>query len=63
MARVLAEIHPLILMELHGPASVQTAWDCLTQAGYQIHQMQPGYPIVAAIEGLDWKAYLIASKA
>jgi len=63
MSRLLAEASPLILLELHGPRAVQVAWDCLTRAGYQISQMVPGYPVVTASEALDWKAYLIASKA
>jgi FkbM family methyltransferase len=63
MARLLVEASPLILIELHGPISVKTAWDCLTQAGYRISQMQPGYPVVASIHALDWKAYLIGRKA
>jgi FkbM family methyltransferase len=63
MARLLAEAGPLILMELHGPASVQTAWEYLTRAGYQICRMESGYPAVASPDALDWKAYLIARRA
>ncbi len=63
MERLLREARPLILMELHGPQSVRAAWDCLAQAGYKISQMRPGYPVVASIDALDWKAYLIGSAA
>ncbi len=63
MARLLAEVQPLILMELHGPELVKAAWDCLKAAGYQISLMQPGFPVVDSREALDWKAYLIARKA
>jgi FkbM family methyltransferase len=62
MARLLHQAGPLILMELHGPQAARVAWDGLTNAGYQISQMLPGYPIVSKIEALDWKAYLIARK-
>lgn len=63
MAKLLNQNSPLILMELHGPQAARVAWDSLTKAGYQISQMQPGYPVVSRIEALDWKAYLIARKA
>lgn len=60
MRRVLDEFHPLILMELHGPEAARTAWMVLQNAGYRICQMQPGFPTVLSLEGLNWKAYLAA---
>lgn len=60
MQRVLAEFQPLIFLELHGPQASQIAWKTLTDAGYRIAQMQPGYPKVSSLEELDWKAYLVA---
>jgi FkbM family methyltransferase len=60
MHRILKEIRPLVLLELHGPDAARIAWDCLTSSGYQICQMKPGYPGVASLEALDWKAYLLA---
>jgi hypothetical protein len=62
MRRVLNEAHPLMLMELHGPESVQAAWEWLTNAGYTIHLMEEGLPRVAAREQLDWKAYIVARR-
>jgi FkbM family methyltransferase len=63
MLRLFSETRPLVLLELHGPEAAQTAWDVLEQAGYRICQMQPGYPAVASIQELDWKAYLAAFPA
>lgn len=60
MQRLLAEAHPLLLMELHGPEAAKTTWEMLTQAGYRICQMQAGYPAVPSLEALDWKAYIVA---
>jgi len=60
MRRVLAEARPLMLMELHGPESSLVAWKTLTAAGYQIHWMRSGYPVVPSLEVLGWKAYIVA---
>ncbi len=60
MRRVLTEGRPLVLMELHGPESARAAWEALTAAGYRICWMKRGYPPVASLEALDWKAYLVA---
>ena len=60
MMRLLAEVRPLILLELHGPEAARVAWEVLGEAGYQICRMQHGYPRVPALHDLDWKAYLVA---
>ena len=60
MKRILAEHHPLLLLELHGPESEKVAWQTLTEAGYRLHEMSPGYPLIETPEQLGWKAYLIA---
>ncbi|MGB8213129.1 MAG: FkbM family methyltransferase [Anaerolineales bacterium] len=60
MRRVLAEAHPLMLMELHGPESGRVAWETLTVAGYTICWMRHGYPVVPSLEALGWKAYIVA---
>ncbi|MEI6289321.1 MAG: FkbM family methyltransferase [Chloroflexota bacterium] len=62
MQRVLQEYHPVMLLELHGPESEQTAWKILTEQGYTIRQMADGYPEISSPEELGWKAYLIAVK-
>lgn len=63
MRRVLTEVRPLMLMELHGPASSQAAWEALTAAGYQIRWMQAGYPVIPSLEAMGWKAYIVAVPA
>jgi FkbM family methyltransferase len=60
MHRVLAEARPLMLMELHGPESARTAWETLTAAGYEIHWMRHGFPVVPSLEAMGWKAYIVA---
>jgi FkbM family methyltransferase len=60
MRRLLQKARPLVLMELHGPQAAQVAWTTLQEAGYRICRMQPGFPGVAALAELDWKAYLVA---
>jgi FkbM family methyltransferase len=60
MNRILAEHHPLLLLELHGPESEKVAWQTLTQAGYRLREMSPGYPLIETPEQLGWKAYLVA---
>ena len=60
MQRVLTEVRPVMMMELHGPESSQVAWNMLTAANYQICWMRPGYPVIPSLEALGWKAYIIA---
>lgn len=62
MRRVLRQAQPLMLMELHGPESARAAWDELTSAGYRLYRMQAGWPEIAELEELDWKAYVAAWK-
>jgi FkbM family methyltransferase len=61
MRRVLEEYHPLMLLELHGPESEKAAWETLRAAGYNLHAMEKGYPVINSAESLGWKAYLIAT--
>lgn len=60
MRRLLLEVHPVMLIELHGPESAQAAWTALTGAGYHICRMQAGFPRVRSLADLDWKAYVAA---
>jgi FkbM family methyltransferase len=60
MRRLLREARPLLFLELHGPEAARIAWQVLTQAGYSLCRMSPGYPLLPALEQLDWKAYLVA---
>jgi len=60
MKRLLSEIKPIILLELHGYEAAQITWETLTHCDYEIRKMVKGYPQVHDIGELDWKAYLIA---
>jgi FkbM family methyltransferase len=60
MRRLLREARPLIFLELHGPQAARSAWEILAAEGYRLRRMQAGYPAVASLDALDWKAYLVA---
>ena len=59
MQRILAQLHPLMLVELHGREAARVVWESLARCGYTVHRMQPGYPQVTAVDQLDWKAYIL----
>jgi len=60
MRKVLSEARPVVLMELHGPEAAQAAWNELRRAGYRICLMEKEFPVIPLLEGLDWKAYIVA---
>ena len=60
MKRLLSEVKPIILLELHGHEAAQITWDTLIYCDYEIRKMVKGYPQVHDIDELDWKAYIIA---
>ena len=60
MERILDEVRPVVLLELHGYEAVQVAWERFYKANYCLFQMKPGLPQVYSIDELDWKTYLIA---
>jgi FkbM family methyltransferase len=59
MRRLLAEVRPLLLIELHGEGAAQVTWELLTTARYNICRMKRGYPRIEALEDLGWKAYVV----
>ncbi len=61
MRRLLREARPIILLEIHGSKSADTAWDELVAAEYRIHRMEEGYPTINSADEMDWKAYLVAT--
>ncbi len=61
MQRLLAQVRPLLLIELHGQAAASAVWHSLMQHGYTVQRMQPGRPLVRSLDELGWKSYLIAS--
>ena len=60
MRRLLRQVRPLLLIELHGPEAARAAWETLRPAGYRLCQMRRGWPVIKTLDELDWKAYLVA---
>jgi len=60
MQRILSEVGPTLLMELHGQESIQISWEILSTSGYRICRMKPGFPVIHSMKDLDWKSYLVA---
>lgn len=60
MEKILKEIRPIFMIELHGQEAAQQVWEILTGTGYRIHQMRSGIPEVTSLDALDWKAYIVA---
>jgi FkbM family methyltransferase len=60
MRRLLREARPTIMLEVHGSESAHAVWDELTAAGYLIRRMAAGYPVIHSVDGMDWKAYIVA---
>ena len=58
--RILQEVRPLLLVELHGHEAARAVWEGLARHEYTVHRMRPGYPQVDTVEQLDWKAYIVA---
>ncbi len=63
MRRILRQARPILLLEIHGPEAAQVAWEELTAAGYRLCHMSKGYPPIASLAALDWKAYIVALRA
>jgi len=59
MQRILEELRPLLLVELHGHEAAHAVWENLARQGYTVHRMQPGFPQVTSVGQLDWKAYIV----
>lgn len=58
-ARLLAEKHPLLLLELHGPQAAGVAWQVLQASGYRLVRLGAEEHEIHSAEELDWKAYLL----
>lgn len=59
MTRILNEVRPVMMVEIHGIEAGHAVYDALTAAGYTLHQMSPGYPTLGGRDQHDWKAYII----
>ena len=63
MTRILKDAPPIFLIELHGEQAARSVWEQLSACGYSLHQMRSGYPRIASLDELDWKAYVVALPA
>ena len=62
MQRLMREVAPILLMEIHGKTSAHAVWQALSDHGYHIARMKPPYRLLQSYQQLDWKAYLVAFK-
>ena len=60
MPRMLKEVRPIFLIELHGEQAARLVWEQLCANQYSLHQMKHGYPQIFSLQELDWKAYVVA---
>jgi FkbM family methyltransferase len=60
MKRLLREVRPTLLLELHGLKAAQAVWTALLAAGYGMHWMKRGYPVVRSVDQLPRKSYVVA---
>lgn len=60
MPRLLKEIRPVLLIELHGEEAARQVWGCLKANGYTLRPMRKGAPAIRSLSELDWKAYVVA---
>jgi hypothetical protein len=59
MRRILSDIRPLVLVEIHGGHAAHAVWDILTKSEYVVRDMRRGSGMLAGPDSLAWKAYVI----
>lgn len=62
MKRILTQYSPILMIELHGEESEQTAWNVLNNCGYELFHMDDLSKRITSIDELKWKAYVVAIK-
>ena len=61
MRKVMEDLRPIILIEIHGLESARAVWTAFSSSRYRCYQLKAGYPVLERIEALDWKSYLVAA--
>jgi len=61
MERLLREVRPILLIEVHGRAAADDVWNLLTPAGYGLQDLERGSRIISSREDLRSKTYLLAT--
>jgi FkbM family methyltransferase len=57
--RLLAEVAPTLLIEIHGPQAAAQVLGPLKSHGYSVHKLAHGLPDVSDWSDLDWKAHVV----
>ena len=60
MGRILREVRPILLIEVHGAAAADDVWDLLASAGYALHDLERRSRLVSARGDLHSKTYVLA---
>ena len=63
MSKLIPEVKPLFIIELHGKEAAELCWQILTKAGYTISKLSKGFPTISSLSELDWKSYILARPA
>jgi FkbM family methyltransferase len=59
MQRMLAEIKPLLLIELHGQEAAAVVFEALKKHDYHLFPMRAHSKEIHSLHELDWKAYVV----
>lgn len=60
MTRMLTDIRPKLILELHGPEAAMTVWKTLEESNYVLCRLRPGYPRYTSYADMDWREHLVA---
>ncbi len=60
MQRILKELKPILLIELHGQEAAGVVYAALTENGYHLFPMKVHSKEIHSLAELDWKAYVVA---
>jgi FkbM family methyltransferase len=60
MARLLRDVKPILLIEVHGRIAAAETWARLATAGYAVRDLERGRRVVRSLAELRPKAYLVA---
>lgn len=61
--KLLHEVRPGWILELHGPEAAASAFEALRASNYRVHRAEPRLREVESPVALDWKAYIVAVPA
>ncbi len=59
MSRMLTELKPLLLIELHGQEAAAVVFETMKEHDYHVFPMQAHSKEIHSLNELDWKAYVV----